>query len=156
SYDLPPFTKIDISSGIDAVVTVGGAQAVRATSSSQEELDELIVEVRDGVLVARTDWNLLGFLFDADRQLRLEVAVPALEAATASSGADVEVTGIAADIVRLGASSGSDLVVREAAGQRFDIEVSSGADLRVSGNCEDAEMGVSSGGTLAAADLACA
>lgn len=156
SYDLPPFTGIDISSGIDATVTVGGEQTVRASSPRQGELDELIIEVRDGVLVAKTDWNLLGFLFADDRQLRLEVNVPSLERAEASAGADVDVTGVGGDLIRLSASSGADLNVGDAAGGRFHIEVSSGADLHVDGTCEQAEIEVSSGATLQAQGLTCA
>lgn len=34
--DLPPFTGIDISSGIDAVVTVGPTQSVAGTAANQQ------------------------------------------------------------------------------------------------------------------------
>lgn len=154
--DLPPFTAVDISSGIDAVVTVGSAQTVRAESPHQQQLDELIVEVRDGRLSAKTDWNLLDLFFFEGRQIRLHVTVPDLERAEASSGADVEVTGLAADAVTLRASSGADLHAVSVAGKRFDIEASSGADLNVEGSCETAEIGASSGSTVEAEGLTCA
>lgn len=154
SLDLDPFTAIDISSGINATVTVGDEQRVRATAPSQGELDELIVEVRDGKLIARVEWNLLDLIF-GDREIRLDVTIPSLESVEASSGADVEVSGLAADSVALSASSGADLNVGAAAGGAFEIEVSSGADLRIDGRCESASMEVSSGGTLSAGGLLC-
>lgn len=154
SFDLEAFTAIDISSGIDATVTVGDEQRVQATAPSQGELDELIVEVRGGTLIARVDWNLLDFIF-GDRDIRLNITVLRLESAAASSGADVEVSGIAADSVALSASSGSDLNVRSAEGAEFKVDVSSGADLRIDGRCGSAGIDVSSGGTLSAGGLLC-
>jgi hypothetical protein len=156
SFDLPPFTGIDISSGIDAVVSVGGAQSVRAESPNQDQLDELVVEVRDGTLTAGTDWNLLDLLFFGDRQIKLHVTVPSLERASSSSGANVQVTGLTADTAVLNASSGADLDLVGAAAAHFDIDVSSGADLNVEGSCETANAGSSSGATLRAERLTCA
>jgi hypothetical protein len=133
---------------------VGEAQSVRATAPSEGELEELIIEVRDGKLIARVDWNLLDLIF-GDRDIHIDIAVPHLDSAEASSGADVEITGLTAETVALGASSGSDLNVRSADGEEFRIGVSSGADLRIDGRCESAGMDVSSGGTLSASGLLC-
>lgn len=154
SFDLEAFTAIDISSGIDATVDVGDEQRVEATAPSQGELDELIVEVRGGTLIARVDWNLLDFIF-GDRDIRLNIVLPRLDGVESSTGADVEVSGITADSVTLSVSSGSDLNVRSAEGGEFKIDVSSGADLRIDGRCESASMSVSSGGTLSAGGLLC-
>src|SRR5690606_20266588 len=115
------------SSGINAVVTVDGAQSVRAESPNQTELDELVVEVDDGVLRVHTGWNLLDLLNFEDRETTVTIVAPALNGAEASAGADVDVTGIAGSEVSLKASSGADLHTRAAAGERFLVDVSSGA-----------------------------
>ena len=153
-FDLEPFTTIDISSGITATVTVGSAQNVRATAPSQEELDELIVEVRDGRLTARVDWNLLDFMF-GERDISVDITVPDLHSVDVSSGADVQLDGLAADALTLNASSGGDLTARAATADSYRIDVSSGADLRIDGQCGSATINVSSGGTLLADALQC-
>jgi hypothetical protein len=159
-FDLPPFSAISISSGIDAVVTVtaGAAQSVVATSPRQEEIDELQLEVRDGRLHAWTDWNLLELFdfADGDRQTVITISVPALSAATADSGADIDVSGIGGDAVTLNASSGSDIDARAAAGKVYDLNASSGARLNVEGTCVSATIVVSSGATARADRLLCA
>jgi hypothetical protein len=159
TFDVEPFTAIEISSGIDAIVTVGGAtQSVVAESPKQEELDELIVEVRDGKFHAHTDRDFFD-LFDwaeSDRQTRITITVPALTAAEANSGADIDVSGISGDSVRLASSSGADLEATAVSGKSFDLNSSSGADLTVAGTCESARVDVSSGSDLHADKLLCA
>jgi len=156
TFELEPFTAVDISSGINAEITVGPAQSIRAESPSQQELDELIVEVSSGKLVARTDWNLLDLFSLGDRNTTLFITVPALDGANASSGADIDVTGISGDEVSLDSSSGADIDARAAAGKSFRINVSSGADIDIDGACGSAEIDVSSGATLKADGLECA
>lgn len=157
TFEFGPFTSIDISSGLDAVVTVGGEPSVTAEAPTQEEIDELMIEVRDGTLRAWVDWNLFDlFQLGETRNTKLTITVPSLTRASASSGADVEVTGISGDAISLEASSGADLDVREAAGTAFDLESSSGADLSVEGTCARAEADSSSGSELHAERLLCA
>jgi hypothetical protein len=156
TYDLDAFTAVDISSGINAEIAVGGAQTVRAESPYVEELDELIIEVRDGKLSARTDWSILDFFSFGERQITLFITVPALDSAEASAGADIEVSGMSGDAVRLNASSGADIDAKAAAGKSFRIDVSSGADITIDGACGIAEVDASSGATLRAEDLECA
>jgi hypothetical protein len=159
TFDVGPFTAIEISSGIDAIVTVGGAtQSVVAESPNQEELDELIVEVVDGKLHARTDWDFFD-LFNwaaGDRQTKVTITVPALTEANANSGADINVTGISGDQVRLESSSGADLDASGVTAKTYILNASSGADLTVSGTCESADIDSSSGSDLRADKLLCA
>jgi hypothetical protein len=158
SFDLPPFTGISISSGIDAVVIVGdAAQSVVASSPRQEELDDLKVEVRDGRLHVWRDFNLFGiFDFGAEPQTIVTIAAPELTSASADSGADIGVTGVSGDAVSLNASSGSDIDARAAAGTSFDLNASSGANLTVEGTCQSARIVASSGASLRADRLLCA
>jgi hypothetical protein len=159
TFDVGPFTAIEISSGINAIVTVGGTtQSVVAESPNQQELDELIVEVNGGKLHAHTDWDFFD-LFDwaaGDSQTTITIVVPALTAAEANSGADVAVSGISADSVQLASSSGAGLEAIAVSGKSFDLNASSGANLSVSGTCERAHVNASSGSDLRAEKLLCA
>ncbi len=159
TFDLPTFTGIEISSGIDAVVTVtpGATQSVVVTSPHQEEIDELKVEVTGGTLKAYTDFNLFD-LFDfvqGDRQTVVTITVPALASASANSGSDIALSGIGGDVVTLNSSSGSDLTVTGATGKSYDIDSSSGSDLSVEGTCESARINSSSGSNVRADKLLC-
>lgn len=159
TFDVEPFTAIEITSGLDAVVTVGGTLSVVAESPRQEELDELRIEVRNGRLRASTDgedWGLLEFLFEAgNRETRITITVPELTAAEASAGSDVDVSGMSGDEVVLNASSGADLNVTAASGTRFELNASSGSDLTVEGTCKSADVNASSGSDLDAERLLC-
>lgn len=154
TFTVEPFTAVDITSGINATVTVGGALAVSAESPNQGALDELKLEVSGGRLKAYVDWNILDFLLP-DRQLKLTITVPSLDAVDASSGSDVLVTGLSGDTVTIRASSGSDLGIAGATGKRYDIEASSGSDLDLDGTCESARIEASSGSDVDATKLLC-
>jgi hypothetical protein len=165
TFDVAPFTAIEITSGINARVTVGGALAVAAEARDQDQLDELKIDVSGGRLKAYVDWNLLGFLAP-DRQIKLTITVPSLDTVDSSSGADVEVTGLAGDLVTLRASSGSDVNAERllcadveaiaSSGSDLDVhatasikaEASSGSDLTVTGNPVTREEDESSGADL--------
>lgn len=156
TYQFDAFTAVDISSGINARIEVGPAQTVRAESPREEDLEEMILDVEGGKLRARIDWNLLDIFSFAQRQLTLHITVPALDSAEASSGADIDVTGMSGETVRLESSSGADIDAEGAAGSSFRINVSSGADINVEGACGSASIDVSSGATLRADRLECA
>ena len=41
TIELPPFTALDVSSGIDAIVKVGGPQSITAEANDKRMLDDL-------------------------------------------------------------------------------------------------------------------
>ena len=156
TYELDAFTAVDISNGIEARIEVGPAQSVRAESAREADLEDLIVTVENGKLHARTDWDILDIFAFAQRRITLHVTVPALDAAEASSGADIEVKGMSGEKVELESSSGADIEAQDVAGRVIRINLSSGADISVDGACGSADMDISSGATLRAERLACA
>lgn len=155
TYDLPPFTAIDISAGVDAVVTVGGSQSVAATARDHSSLDELRVEVRDGTLKVWRDWDILD-LFEFGRdETKMTISAPTLTGAESSAGADVAVSGLSGETVWLEASSGADLKATDMQATNVEIDVSSGADLSANGTCTSLDVEISSGAHAEIADLAC-
>jgi hypothetical protein len=156
TYDLPPFTAIDISSGVDAVVTVGGAQKVAVTAPQQTDIDELKVEVQEGTLKVWRDWDILE-LFEGfrERETRLTVSAPALTTASASAGADVSVSGLSGETIKIEASSGADLQATDIQATNIEAEASSGADVSANGTCASVVARASSGADLDLRDLAC-
>lgn len=155
SYDLAAFHAIDIQTGIDATVVRGDGQSVIAEARASDTLTDLKVEVVDGTLKAYVDRSLFDFrLFDR-REIRVTITVPALDAVSASSGADVRVDGLAGQDVRVDVSSGADINVINVAAETIDIDISSGADATLAGTCGTARVSVSSGSNLNAGTLEC-
>jgi hypothetical protein len=155
TYDLPAFTSVDISSGINADIVVGGTQSVQATAKSPELLDEMKVEVSNGKLKAYVDWSIFDIFSMGEREIRLTITAPTLDTAEGSAGADVNVDGMTAQTVTLRSSSGADLNARHVAATNVDLDASSGADLSVDGSCDSLEANSSSGSDIKADDLIC-
>jgi len=154
--DLRGFTAIDISSGIDAVVSIGPTQAVEAEAADPRLLDDLELKVEGSTLKAYYDWSLLDiFSFGRDRQIKLRITVPALHAIAASAGSDVEAKGIVGEGLEFNASSGADISVTGVVAKSIDLEASSGARIEVSGTCDSARANASSGSDLDASELVC-
>lgn len=157
TYDLPEFTAVDISSGIDAQITVGGTQSIAATARDEAELDELKIDVQDGTLKVWRDWDLFSLLdsLGDDTETRLVIAVPTLTSANADSGSDVAVSGMSGDAISLEASSGADLHATDIRAVSIDVNASSGSDLQANGTCTTLAVNVSSGSNADLEDLAC-
>lgn len=157
TIELPPFSTLDISSGIDAIVTVGGTQSITAEAADTRLLDDLQLKVEGNTLKAYYDWSFFDLFSFGDRdQIKLTITVPALNKVEASAGSDVEATGVTGDTLTFRASSGADLTLRAVAGKSIDLNASSGAGLKVDGTCEDGKANSSSGSDLDAEDLLCA
>lgn len=155
TLDLPPFTALDISSGIDAKVTVGPAQSVLLEAADAGLLEEVQIRVEDGVLRAWIDWSIFDLFSAGERDVTLTIEVPALGAVEASAGADVTAEGISGQELSFSASSGADLSVTGVAGGNIRIDVSSGAGARLTGTCTSARFSVSSGADIHAEALHC-
>ncbi len=161
-FDLDGFDKVDIATGLDARVTLAETFSVRAESRSSDALDNLQLSVEGGVLVARIESSfldfilsggLVGMLFNSGNAVTLDITLPALTAATASSGADISLKAIAADNLKLDASSGADIVLEDARLRQLDASASSGSDIEVSGTAETVNLDASSGSDIDAEEL---
>ena len=158
TYDnLPPFTGVKIASGIDAIVTVGPAQSIVGSAPNADHLNEIKVEVRDGTLRVWRDWDFFELfgLAGRDTQVRFTIAAPTLDSADASSGADVEVSGLAGETVWLEASSGAGLKATDIQATSIDVDASSGGTVTANGTCTDLEVESSSGASANLNMLAC-
>jgi hypothetical protein len=154
--DLPSFTAIQIATGIEAEITVGGEQTVRARARSLDDMARLKAEVVNGKLTVWIASGPGGLVFkDEDRPIQLIVTAPALHTVAADSRARVTVVGVSADRVTLSAASGAELTASGASGETFQLEASSGSTLNADGTCVSASAGASSGAHLLAGELLC-
>jgi hypothetical protein len=165
TFELGGFDKIDIATGLDAVVTLGDSFSVTATSGSAQALDNLQLSVTDGVLTARFDQSfldfilsggLVGMLLSSGNALTIDITLPALSGIDASSGADVRAQGLTSDALSLNASSGANIDLTDAKLGAVHIGSSSGADVDVSGTAESVDAEASSGADIDAENLVAA
>lgn len=155
TFEVTPFTGVDISSGLDADISVGGTVSVSAHSRDPEYLNDLKVEVRNNRLYAWIDRNILDFRFGDDRRVMLSITVPSLDFIEASGGSDVKANALGGDRVEAHASGGADLDIAGIKATALAAEASSGSDLTLAGTCATAAFDVSSGSDLNATDLKC-
>lgn len=162
TYELTGFDRIDIATGLDAVVKLGDSFSVTATSNSAQALDNLQLTVDDGVLAARFDQSfldfivnggLVGMLLSNGNALTIEVTLPALAGIDASSGADIRAAGLTATELDLKASSGAGIEVSDATLGLVTVESSSGADIDISGTADSIDAQASSGADIDAEKL---
>ena len=165
TFELTGFDKIDVATGLDAVVTQGDSFSVTATSGSGQALDNLQLTVADGVLTARFDQSfldfilgggLVGMLLSSGNALTIDITMPALSAIDASSGADIRADGLTSDELSLNASSGANIDVTDARLGAVEIGSSSGADVDISGTAESVTADASSGAGIDAENLVAA
>jgi hypothetical protein len=165
TFELDGFDKIDIATGLDAVVTLGDSFSITATSNSPQALDNLQLDVSDGVLVARFEQSFLDFIFSgglvgmllsSGNALSIEITMPALSGIDASSGADVHARGLTSELLKLDASSGANIAVKDATLGEVQVSASSGADIDISGTAQSIEAEASSGADIDAESLVAA
>jgi hypothetical protein len=155
TLDVDPFHAVEITSGITADISVGGAQSVVADSPTSGDFDQFRYEVRAGVLHIWYDWSLLRLFDFADRNLKLTIAVPSLDAMTVTSGANAKAAGLAGDSLKLELTSGASASAYGVAAKSYDIAVTSGAHLDMDGTCGTAKIEVTTGASFTAQKLVC-
>jgi hypothetical protein len=158
TFDLAPFDEIEVSSGIKANVTVGGAQSVRVDYDSEDDVQNLEVVVRNGKLLIDLERGFLESLtdwFSDGPDITAYVAVPALTEIGANSGAAVAVDGMSGQFLTVEASSGASLVVEALTGEEVDVGGSSGASIDAAGSCGRLTVEASSGAQLDLGRLQC-
>lgn len=161
-FDFAGFDGIDIATGIDANVVQSTQFSVRAQSPSDEALDNLRLSVEGGVLKARFETSfldfilsggLVGMLFNSGNAVTLDIGLPTLAKATASSGANVEIREFEGNALALDASSGSSISLEAVRLESLTITASSGSDVEAAGQVGHVRLDASSGSDIDAERL---
>ncbi len=130
-FDFDGFSRVGASAGVSVQITTGADYSVRAEGKTAG-LDNLKITQKGGALnVGRNKSKL----FKRRSDISVYITMPALEGVRASSGSDVDATGIDA--------------------RNFSVTVSSGADVSLAGQCEDISASVSSGSDLDGENMRC-
>lgn len=133
------FTRVEASSGTDVYVTVGPGYSVDVSGPGA---DRVITRVSGRTLIVqrRNSWFWLP-----PARAEVRVTMPRVDGLSASSGADLIVTGVNSGDIALNASSGADLRVSGSCAS-FRADASSGADIHAQDlHCENGSVEASSG-----------
>ncbi len=102
--DIKDFTGVKVSSGIDLYLRQGDRESV-AVEADENLHEYIITEVRDGVLIIRTDVTIRKA-----EQKRVYVSMNEIRSVSASSAGDVTgETPVRSDRIRISASSAGDI-----------------------------------------------
>ncbi len=154
-FDLSEFNSVEISTGINAVVEIGGDFSVRAETDNTKILEDLRIEVRGHKLIADLDLGFLDSLLGKNRDVTVYITLPDLTEVEGNAGADVLVSGSYGPELFAAASSGASVLIDGLTSKRVDLDASSGASVRVSGECVNLRVEASSGGSVNASKLTC-
>lgn len=152
TFDVGSFTEIDVSGGLDVEFTTGGAQSVTVLNK-KDDFSDIIVEVKGDTLVLKRKKKNWGG-WKKRQQYLVTVSAPVLSAIEASSGSDVDGSGLSG-AVSIDASSGADVDISDIQAKTVGLESSSGSDITVSGTCSDVRADSSSGSDISAKALKC-
>lgn len=141
------FHALEVSSGIELVLTAGEPQRVEVSADTPENLARLKTSVSpDGVLQVRFEQDKSErYRNRRDHKLRAYVTAARLTALKASSGASVEVKGpYATDELQLDLSSGATLK-GDFTAAAVQARLSSGSTATVGGSAQRLDVSASSG-----------
>ena len=126
SYKMDSFQKLSVAAGVTVVFEASDSQSIVAENKNGN-FDKLILKTSgDTLIISRESSGWLGFGNRENYTVR--ISAPAISAVSASSGAQVQASGIASERVSLKVSSGANL-------DAMDISAGSVALAASSGSC---------------------
>ncbi len=148
--NVPEFSAIKVSSGIDLYLTQSNSEKVEI-KADQDIIDEIVTKVKDGVLHIYLEKNMN---WQWNKSRKAYVSFDDLKAIKASAGSDVySENSFDLDDLKLDASSGSDIKLEDLKANKIWVETSSGSDALLSGEVSHFEARASSGSDIDASDL---
>jgi hypothetical protein len=144
------FSSIKVSSGIDLYLESGTQEKV-TVESDNDDLADLVTEVKDGTLriyIKKRPFNL-----NFRNSYEVHVTARILISLDASAGSEVKGQNrFQGDECEISASSGSEISM-EVNYDKLKIDSSSGSEISVSGKSKHIEVSVSSGSEIDASEL---
>ncbi len=154
SREVSGFSKVKLMNSIDADVTVGKEASVTVIAPDNL-MDKVITEVDGDTLKIRyekhmkwdRDWN--------NKEVRVVITMPNLEAAGVYGSGDINVTGGKGKDLGLSVKGSGDIKVMGADYKSVDITLMGSGDINIDGECDHASVSVMGSGDVSAGDLKC-
>jgi hypothetical protein len=145
------FRAIKVSAGIDLYLEPGTQEKVEVVGN-QNDMDEIITEVKDGTLHIYRKGKF-GFNFNFHNNCEVHVMATTLNGLDASSGSEVKSAGFfKGSECRISASSGSEVNLNLEY-DKLTADSSSGSEIHLQGKTGKLSVSVSSGSEIKAFEL---
>lgn len=157
TFNVAPFSSIEVAGAYDVEVTTGRPVAVSARGT-QRLVEGIVAEVKNGRLVIRPDekrkWKES---WGAGRSwAKVSVSVPSIQAAGLSGSGGVSIDRVVGERFEGGSAGSGDLRVGELRVRDLKLGVAGSGDITVGGQAESADYGVAGSGSIDAAALTAA
>jgi len=140
--EVPSFTGIEIGGGVDLYLSQG-QEAVAVSASEAKYRDQIVTEVKNGVLHIWYDANSKGDR--NNRKLKAYVSFKSLEQLEGSGGSDIKVEGtISVPKLSLHISGGSDFDGKVNIND-LKVDASGGSDVNIAGAAKALTIDASGG-----------
>lgn len=148
SFEVGAFHAVEVEGAHDVTVAVGGAPAVRAEGDAKA-LEELDIRVENGVLrigSERRGWSP----FNRNRRgVTIQVAAPALDAASISGSGDLRVDRVESEAFQGSVAGSGDLSIGALQVRRADFAIAGSGEIEAAGTAEEAEISIAGSGNAA-------
>ncbi len=150
------FNAIQVSHGIELLLTQGNAEAVAVSADEKEHRDAIKTEVKNGELKIYIEQSAIKWwrqLISKGKKAKAYVSFVKLEKVNGSSGAKVTIDGsINSAVLSLDLSSGAN-VRGNLKTMHLTVDLSSGGTTYITGAAENLKVNSSSGGHFSGYDL---
>jgi hypothetical protein len=155
NYQVGAFDKIEVAGPYDVSVRTGAGPTVTA-SGPEKAIEQLVVEVKGDKLVIHTKERRGGIFSWGSHNFgntTLQVAVPALSAATIAGSGGINVDKIKGDTFRGAVGGSGDLTLGSLEVQSLELAIGGSGDIRASGRARSADYSIAGSGDIDASGL---
>lgn len=147
------FNAIQVSDGIELLITQGNTESVAVSASEQRFLERLRTEVDNGTLKIYYDNKTMIWNGNEKRKLRAYVSFKNIESLKASSGSDVKAKStLKLDALTMHFSSGAQFN-GEVDIRNLEVTQNSGSEINATGKTDNLKTDLSSGAIFKGYDL---
>jgi hypothetical protein len=145
------FRSIDVSHAFDVFLTQGNEEKVAVSASEAKYLENIKVEVRNGVL--HIWWDAKGKWNTGNKKLKAYISFRSLEKIKASGACDLSIVGdLKANDLLVDLSGASDLKGRIEA-KKLAFDMSGASDAKISGTAVDLNVDASGASSFKGFDV---
>lgn len=146
------FQGIDVSSAFDVYLSQGNEDVVAVSAANDKTRDQIITEVRNGVL--HIGFKGKGWKLNKDQKLKAYITFRAIDRLYISGACDVFLSGtLKAEALSIRQSGASDLKEGRLEVGKLTVDLSGASDMRVSGKAKQVSVEASGASSFRGFDL---
>lgn len=148
------FTKVSLMGSLDVNVKIGKKISVKIVAPD-DLIDKIITNVDGKVLKVHYEKNLEWKRVWNNKEIRVDVTMPDLQAASLFGSGDLSVTGGKGKELGLAIRGSGDAMVAKSNYKKVDISLKGSGDIMIDGKCDHLSVGLMGSGDVSAGGLKC-